>query len=121
MDQSQIQQTIEDIPPVRPRVTRLTTYEATCVRCGQSVRSSHPLQMSLASGAESASPTTPPTSNQHQRVADAGIAVASSAPATRAAATSASVSYGFAMMLKRTKTGELTNLDAGGLFVRLSA
>ena len=51
MDQSQIQQTIEDIPPVRPRVTRLTTYEATCVRCGQSVRSSHPLQMSLASGA----------------------------------------------------------------------
>src|ERR1700739_2434854 len=51
MNQSQIQQTIEDIPPVRPRVTRLTTYEATCVRCGQSVRSSPPLQMSLASGA----------------------------------------------------------------------
>ena len=51
IDQSQIQQTIEDIPPVRPRVTRLTTYEATCVRCGQSVRSSHPLQMSLAAGA----------------------------------------------------------------------
>jgi transposase len=51
IDQSQIKQTIEDIPPVRPRVTRLTTYEATCVRCGQSVRSSHPLQMSLATGA----------------------------------------------------------------------
>src|SRR6516165_3114177 len=51
IDQSQIEQTIEDIPPVRPRVTRLTTYEATCVRCGQSVRSSHPLQMSLATGA----------------------------------------------------------------------
>lgn len=51
MDQSEIEQLIEDIPPVRPRVTRLTTYEATCVRCGQSVRSSHPLQMSLARGA----------------------------------------------------------------------
>jgi len=51
IDQSQIQQTIQDIPPVRPRVIRLTTYQATCVRCGQSVRSSHPLQMSLATGA----------------------------------------------------------------------
>jgi len=53
IDQSQIEQTIEDIPPVRPRVTRLTTYEATCVRCARSVRSSHPLQMSLATGAAS--------------------------------------------------------------------
>ena len=53
-DQSQIQQTIEDIAPVRPHVTRLTTYEATCVRCGRSVRSSHPLQMSLATGAAGA-------------------------------------------------------------------
>jgi transposase len=51
LDQSPIEQTIEDIPPVRPRVTRLTTYEATCARCGQTVRSSHPLQMSLATGA----------------------------------------------------------------------
>jgi len=51
IDQSQIEQTIEDIPPVRPWVTRLTTYEATCMQCGQSVRSSHPLQMSLATGA----------------------------------------------------------------------
>jgi len=51
IDQSQIEQFIEDIPPVRPRVTRLRTYEATCAGCGQSVRSSHPLQMSLASGA----------------------------------------------------------------------
>src|SRR6516165_10056974 len=50
-DQAQIEQTIEDIPPVRPRVTRLTTYEATCMQCSQSVRSSHPLQMSLATGA----------------------------------------------------------------------
>jgi transposase len=51
IDQSQIEQTIEDIPPVRPRVTRLRTYEATCMRCAQSVRSRHPLQMSLATGA----------------------------------------------------------------------
>jgi transposase len=51
IDQSRIEQTIEEVPPVRPRVTRLTTYEATCVRCSQSVRSSHPLQMSLATGA----------------------------------------------------------------------
>ena len=51
IDQSQIEQFIEDIPPVRPRVTRLRTYEATCMRCAQSVRSRHPLQMSLATGA----------------------------------------------------------------------
>ena len=49
--QSRIEQLIEDIPPVRPHVTRLTTFEATCARCGQNVRSSHPLQMSLAIGA----------------------------------------------------------------------
>ena len=50
-DQSEVEQFIEDIPPVRPHVTRLRTYEATCVGCGQSVRSGHPLQMSLATGA----------------------------------------------------------------------
>jgi transposase len=50
IDQSRIEQFIEDIAPVRPQVTRLTTYEATCARCGQHVRSSHPLQMSLATG-----------------------------------------------------------------------
>src|SRR6516162_10945040 len=46
-----IEQLIEDIPPLRPHVTRLTTYQGTCVGCGQSVRSKHPLQMSLAIGA----------------------------------------------------------------------
>jgi hypothetical protein len=51
IDQSQLEQFIEDIAPVRPHVTRLSTYEATCMQCGQSVRSSHPLQMSLATGA----------------------------------------------------------------------
>jgi transposase len=50
-DPHTIEQLIEDIPPVRPHVTRLTTYQATCVQCGQSVRSQHPLQMSLAIGA----------------------------------------------------------------------
>jgi len=50
-DPHTIEQFIEDIPPVRPHVTRLTTYQATCVQCGQSVRSEHPLQMSLAMGA----------------------------------------------------------------------
>ena len=50
-DQDAIEQLIEDIPPVRPHVTRLTTYQGTCVGCGQSVRSKHPLQMSLAIGA----------------------------------------------------------------------
>src|SRR6202035_1947335 len=50
-DQNAVEQLIEDIPPVRPHVTRLTTYHATCVGCGQTVRSQHPLQMSLAIGA----------------------------------------------------------------------
>jgi transposase len=50
-DQNAIEQLIEDIPPLRPRVTRLTTYQGICVGCGRSVRSKHPLQMSLAIGA----------------------------------------------------------------------
>src|ERR1700686_990892 len=50
-DQHTIEQLIEDLPPVRPHVTRLTNYQATCVGCGQRVRSGHPLQMSLATGA----------------------------------------------------------------------
>jgi transposase len=50
-DQSKLEQTIEDIPPGRAHVTRLITYQATCLQCGKSVRSGHPLQMSLATGA----------------------------------------------------------------------
>jgi transposase len=50
-DQCGIEQLIEDIAPACPRVTRLTTYQASCAQCGQSVRSTHPLQMSLAIGA----------------------------------------------------------------------
>jgi transposase len=43
-------QHIEDIPAVRPHVTKLTTYVGTCRCCGE-VRSTHPLQVSAASGA----------------------------------------------------------------------
>ncbi len=44
------EQYIEDLPPVRPHVTKLTTYVGTCPCCGE-VRSTHPLQVSTASGA----------------------------------------------------------------------
>lgn len=44
------EQYIEDIPPVRPHVTKLTTYVGTCPSCGE-VRSTHPLQVSTARGA----------------------------------------------------------------------
>jgi transposase len=50
-DQSEIERVIEEIPPIVPKITRLRTYQATCVCCSQEVRSSHPLQMSLATGA----------------------------------------------------------------------
>jgi hypothetical protein len=45
-----IEQFIEEIPPVRPRVTRLVTYTACCRHCGE-VRSTHPLQTSRGQGA----------------------------------------------------------------------
>jgi transposase len=44
-------QYIEELPPVRPRVIKLVTQEAQCMHCQQVVRSSHPLQVSLAQGA----------------------------------------------------------------------
>jgi hypothetical protein len=44
------EQYIEEIPPVRPHVTKLTTYVGTCPSCGE-VRSTHPLQVSTACGA----------------------------------------------------------------------
>src|SRR6185437_536924 len=46
----EIEQFIEEIPPVRPRVTRLITYRGQCAKCGE-VHSSHPMQTSLATGA----------------------------------------------------------------------
>ena len=45
-----VEQFLEDLPPRRPHVTRIVTYKATCSRCGE-VRSTHPLQMSEATGA----------------------------------------------------------------------
>jgi transposase len=44
------EQFIEEIPPVRPHVTRIVTYKGVCPNCGE-VRSQHPLQMSEATGA----------------------------------------------------------------------
>jgi transposase len=45
-----LEQYIEEIPVIRPRVTRLVTYRGTCRACGE-VRSSHALQTSQATGA----------------------------------------------------------------------
>lgn len=50
-DQVEVEQFIEDVPPVRPQVTRLRTFQAKCAKCGETVSSTHPLQMSLATGA----------------------------------------------------------------------
>ena len=46
-----IEQTIIEVPPVKPEVTRLTTYRNHCHGCDQKVASNHPLQVSTASGA----------------------------------------------------------------------
>jgi hypothetical protein len=51
-DRSPLVQYIEELPPLRPRVTRLTTWTARCPQCGE-VHSSHPLQTSRAQGAAS--------------------------------------------------------------------
>ena len=49
-DRSPLVQYIEELPPVRPHVTRLVTWRGTCACCGE-VRSTHPLQTSAAQGA----------------------------------------------------------------------
>lgn len=49
-DLEAVEQFIEDIPPVRPHVTHLTTYRGHCHRCGR-VASRHRLQQSQATGA----------------------------------------------------------------------
>ncbi|HTC78578.1 MAG TPA: IS66 family transposase, partial [Terriglobales bacterium] len=53
-DQQEFEQFIEEIPVVRPHVTRLRTYEATCACCGETTSSHHPLQVSQATGAAAA-------------------------------------------------------------------
>ena len=50
IDVEACEQFIEDLPPTRPHVTRLVTYVGTCRRCGE-VRSTHPMQVSTATGA----------------------------------------------------------------------
>ncbi len=49
-DRAPLTQYIEELPPVRPVVTRLTTWKGLCPQCGE-VHSSHPLQVSKAQGA----------------------------------------------------------------------
>jgi transposase len=45
-----VEQFIEEIPPVHPRVVRLVTWEGHCPKCGD-VHSTHPLQTSRGRGA----------------------------------------------------------------------
>jgi len=49
-DLEPIEQFIEEIPPIRPRVTHLVTYRGRCPDCGE-VHSTHPLKTSCATGA----------------------------------------------------------------------
>ena len=49
-DRAPLTQYIEELPPVRPVVTRLTTWKGVCPQCGE-VHSTHPLQISYAQGA----------------------------------------------------------------------
>lgn len=49
-DRAPLVQYIEEIPPLRPVVTRLVTWRAKCQQCGE-VCSTHPLQTTRAQGA----------------------------------------------------------------------
>lgn len=49
--QRAIDQTILEIPQVKPRVIRLRTYRNHCAHCDGTVQSHHPLQVSTATGA----------------------------------------------------------------------
>ena len=46
-----LEQTVVELPAVRPRVVRLRTHRGCCARCGTVVQSTHPLQVSRAAGA----------------------------------------------------------------------
>lgn len=50
-EQRAVAQTILEIPEIRPRVIRLRTYRNDCEHCQQRVSSTHPLQVSQATGA----------------------------------------------------------------------
>lgn len=49
--QREVVQYIEELPVMRAHVIRLVTHEADCPHCQKAVRSTHPLQVSLAQGA----------------------------------------------------------------------
>ena len=49
-DTQPVEQFVEELPEIKPRVTRIVTYSGRCKNCGE-VASSHPRQMSTASGA----------------------------------------------------------------------
>ena len=44
-------QYIEELPVLRPKVIKLITHQADCAHCQKEIRSTHPLQVSLAEGA----------------------------------------------------------------------
>jgi len=46
-----IEQTIIEVPALRPQVIRLVTHRNVCCGCGRDVSSGHPLQVSTACGA----------------------------------------------------------------------
>jgi hypothetical protein len=50
-DHQVIEQTLIDLPPVTPQVIRLRTYRQQCPECQRQVASTHPLQVSTATGA----------------------------------------------------------------------
>jgi len=50
-NQRPVVQYLEELPVVRPQVIKLITHEADCPHCQKAVRSSHPLQVSVAEGA----------------------------------------------------------------------
>jgi transposase len=49
-----LEQTLIEAPPARPQVVRLVTHRNRCGCCGEKVVSTHPLQVSTASGAAGA-------------------------------------------------------------------
>jgi hypothetical protein len=51
LEQRPLTQIIEELPPIRPEVTRLTTWHATCPCCKKQWHSQHELQVSAAQGA----------------------------------------------------------------------
>jgi hypothetical protein len=50
-ERQRCEQTLVELPPVQPHLTRLVTWKAYCQHCQHEVRSSHPRQVSTATGA----------------------------------------------------------------------